>query len=127
MTEVHEGGCLCGAVRFRATGAPKFISNCHCRSCRKATGAAYSTWVGFDAQRAEWVKGAPRFHASSPGVERGYCEACGTPLSYASDRWAGELHFLVGVFDNPEGLAPRKDVFVEDALTWAPRLKGETN
>ena len=126
MSVQREGGCQCGAVRFVAEGAPKFIANCHCRSCRKATGAALSTWVGFQEENARWTKGAPSYFASSPGVQRGYCRNCGTPLTFASNRWAGELHFLAGVFDDPEGLAPRTEVFTEDALSWAPRLgKGQ--
>ena len=120
--DILKGGCQCSAVRFEAKGAPKFIANCHCQSCRKATGAAYSTWVGFKAENAKWTCGAPAFFASSPDVERGYCRDCGTPLTFASKQWAGELHFLVGVFDDPEALPPRTEVFTDDALSWAPRL-----
>jgi len=122
----HQGGCQCGAVRFAVQSAPIFISNCHCQSCRKATGAAYSTWVGFKADTVRWTRSAPTFYASSPGVERGFCADCGTPLTYAGEKWAGELHFLVGVFDDPGELAPRREVFTEDALSWAPRLEQET-
>lgn len=124
MKTSYDGGCQCGAVRFAGKGEPEFISNCHCVSCRKATGAAFSTWVGFKSDNAEWTKGEPSFFASSPGVERGYCKSCGTPLSYASDRWPGELHFLIGALDDPEGVEPRTEAFPEDALGWAMRLKG---
>ena len=120
-----EGGCQCGAIRFAAEGAPLFVCNCHCRSCRKATGAAFSTWVGFADEKVSWTHGAPAFHASSPGVRRGFCAACGTPLTYSSDKWPGETHFLIGVIDDPAPFVPRKDVFTEDALDWAPRTRGE--
>lgn len=123
MSKSYSGGCQCGAIRFEADGPPKFISNCHCQSCRKATGAAFSTWVGFESERTKWAKGAPYFYASSEGVERGYCQACGTPLTYAGEKWAGELHFLIGVFDDPSLFTPRTEAFPEDALSWAPRMK----
>lgn len=123
MTAQHQGGCQCGAVRFSVAGDPKFISNCHCLSCRKATGAAYSTWVGFKKQNTQWTRGTPAFFASSAEVARGYCRDCGTPLTFASEQWAGELHFLVGAFDHPEAFAPRTEAFIEDALSWAPRLQ----
>ncbi|MEM8773011.1 MAG: GFA family protein [Pseudomonadota bacterium] len=116
---LHQGGCQCGRVRFRAEGSPKFISNCHCHSCRKATGAAFSTWIGFAAEQVAWPAGKRRIFNSSEGVERGYCADCGTPLTYAGVQWPGELHFLIGVFDDPSAYAPRKNVFIEDALTWA--------
>lgn len=119
----YQGGCQCGAVRYEVAGAPKFVSNCHCRSCRKATGAAFSTWVGFAADHVRWLTKEPNFYASSPGVKRGFCAACGTPLTYAGEEWAGETHFMIGVFDDPSQFTPRSEVFTEDALAWAPLRK----
>ncbi len=116
---IHKGGCQCRAVRFEASDPPKFVCNCHCESCRKATGAAFSTWVGFNEDKVRWDNASPTFYASSKGVRRGYCSACGTPLTYASDQWPGETHFLIGVFDDPNAFTPRKEVFTEDALAWA--------
>lgn len=116
---IHNGGCQCGAARFEFSGAPKFVSNCHCQSCRKATGAAFSTWVGFKDENVRWLTKEPAFHASSPGVKRGFCSACGTPLTYAGETWAGETHFLIGVLDDPTAFTPRGEVFTEDALAWA--------
>jgi len=115
----HQGGCQCGAVRFETAGAPRFVANCHCKSCRKATGAAFSTWVGFKDKQIRWLTNAPSFHASSPGVRRGFCAACGTPLTYAGEKWSGETHFLIGVFDEPTAFTPGNNVFTEDALDWA--------
>lgn len=113
-----EGGCHCGKVRFKTASGPKFVSRCHCHSCRKTTGAAFSTWVGFAAENVEWTADEPSFYASSPGVKRGYCPACGTPLSYESDKWAGERHFLIGVFDDPAAFTPASDYLREEGLAW---------
>ncbi len=121
----YEGGCQCGAVRFEAEGAPKFVANCHCRSCRKATGAAFSTWVGFMDEQVRWTNNPPSFHASSPGVRRGFCCHCGAPLTYAGEKWAGETHFLIGAFDDPYVFTPAGEVFTEDALAWALTPKDE--
>ncbi|WP_425408401.1 GFA family protein [Hyphococcus sp.] len=117
--DIHRGGCQCGAVRFEANGAPKFVGNCHCAACRKATGAVYSTWVGFEAPKVAWTAGRPQFFASSPGVQRGFCQACGTPLSYASDKWPGETHLLIGVFDHPGHYTPQGEVFTDEALPFS--------
>ena len=118
-TPYYEGGCQCGRMRFETQGAPVFVSRCHCRSCRRATGAAFSTWVGFKEDQVRWRGDGPAFYASSPGVQRGFCNACGAPLTYAGDQWPGETHILIGAFDDPSGFVPRKDVFTEDALSWA--------
>jgi len=43
MSDIQEGGCLCGRVRFRADGPPNNVTNCHCRTCQQQGGAAYVT------------------------------------------------------------------------------------
>ena len=115
----HTGGCQCGAVRFELEGDPRFVSNCHCLSCRKATSAAFSTWVGFKNEQVTWNAATPGFYASSPDVKRGFCPRCGTPLTYSGKDWDGETHFLIGAFDHPTSFVPRIEVFTEDALPWA--------
>jgi hypothetical protein len=121
----HTGRCLCGAVSYRASGAPEWIANCHCESCRRATGAPVTTYAGFAAERFAYVAGEPvRFH-SSPGVTRTFCGRCGTPLTYQGERWPGEVHVLIGSMDRPQDFAPTRDAFVEEKLPWlqvsAPR------
>jgi hypothetical protein len=117
MDELRKGGCACGAVRFEALGAPKFVSNCHCRDCRRATGAAFSTWVGYDTGKVCW-QGEPTVHASSATVRRGFCTRCGTPLSYSGKQWAAETHLLIGTFDSPDDLIPTGDVYTTEKLRW---------
>ena len=55
MTETHEGGCLCGAVRYRAQGQPNNVTNCHYRDCQQAVGAAFVTWAEFPAAAVTWL------------------------------------------------------------------------
>ena len=117
MDELRKGGCACGAVRFEARGAPKFVSNCHCRDCRRATGAAFSTWVGYDSGNVSW-QGERSLHTSSPTVQRGFCNRCGTPLSYSGKQWATETHLLIGTFDSPDNLVPTSDTFTAEKLSW---------
>lgn len=117
MEIIRKGGCQCGAVRFEAHGPPRFVSNCHCKDCRKATGAAFSTWVGYDSARVQWQAERAIFE-SSPSVKRGYCAACGTPLSYSGRQWAAETHLLIGTFDDPGGLEPGEDTFAGERLPW---------
>jgi hypothetical protein len=115
---MRTGGCRCGATRFDARGAPKFVGNCHCEDCRRATGAAFSTYVGYLDGDVAW-SGAPRkIFESSSGVRRGFCGACGTPLSYQGSKWAGETHLFVGAFDEASDLIPTGDVFSKEALPW---------
>lgn len=116
----RTGGCLCGAARFVAGGEPKFVARCHCSSCRRATGAEFSTWVGWRDEQVTW-SGVRAVYPSSSGVERGFCQSCGTPLSYKGEKWPGETHLLIGAFDDPSAFAPRGDAFAAEALPWNRR------
>lgn len=119
MPETHPGGCRCGATRFTCKGEPKFVAQCHCVACRRSTGGAFSTWVGWAESEVEYAGAAPAIHRSSPGVEREFCASCGTPLAYRGEKWAGETHFLIGTYDDPEAFTPTGHAFVEEGLSWA--------
>ena len=73
MTDQFEGGCLCGAVRFIATGQPKGVAWCHCQSCRKHSGAPVSVFVAFDRTAYTVTKGEITKFNSSPGRWREFC------------------------------------------------------
>lgn len=118
MTETYEGGCLCGAVRFRAEGPAKWTAYCHCASCRRHTGAPVSAYAGFERAQVVFTEGEPAHFASSAGVVRGFCGVCGSTLSYEGERWPTELHLHIGAFDRPEALAPTDHAFAEERLSW---------
>lgn len=112
-----EGGCACGAVRYRASASPFSALHCHCASCRRATGAAFSSFVSLARAHVTW-SGERRFHSSSPGVTRGFCRACGTPLHYMSTRWPGEIHLHAATLENPAVFQPSAHVH------WSERVDG---
>lgn len=118
MSESFEGGCLCGATRFRASGAPKWTAWCHCQSCRKHSGAPVSVFVAYDEANLEVSKGAITKFSSSPGVLRGFCATCGSTLTCQSDRIPGELHIHVGAFDRAAELAPSFHIYPDERLHW---------
>ena len=113
-----EGGCLCGAVRYRVTGAPLWVAHCHCRSCQRATASAMTTYAGYGVGKFSVEAGEPARFNSSPGVTRSFCGRCGTPLAYESTRWPGEVHVFVCTLDDPERLTPRAHVHVAERLSW---------
>ena len=118
-SEEHQGGCLCGAVRYRLHGAPDWSAHCHCRSCQKATGAAFTTWAGVKTESFEVTIGQLTVFNTSPGVERGFCGKCGTSLTYvAKERWPGQVSVLAPTLDNPGIAAPTVHVYVEHQLSW---------
>ena len=113
-----KGHCLCGAVRFEATGKPLWVVHCHCESCRRATSAPMATYVGFRAAQVSWTGQAPKIFASSGGVERGFCARCGSPMCYVGERWPGEIHLFAASFEDPAALVPRAHVNVAEQIPW---------
>lgn len=93
------GGCLCGAVRYRADEMPAYASYCHCGMCRKASGAAFTGFVEFPKDSIAWLQDTPAVYASSPGVIRRFCRACGSFLTFEAD---GVIFITLGSLDHPE-------------------------
>ena len=112
------GGCQCGAVRFRAgrLGRP---SICHCRMCQKQFGNFFAALVTAYNDDLEWMRGEPARFRSSNVVERGFCAACGTPLTYEYD---GGIEIAIGAFDEPERLEPQVQVHHAARLPWIEHL-----
>jgi hypothetical protein len=118
MSETHDGGCLCGQVRFRVAGPAKWTAYCHCQSCRRHTGAPVSAFAGFEREQVRFTEGEMARFASSAGVLRGFCARCGSTLAYEGDRWPSEIHLHVGAFDDPEAFPPTDHACAEERLTW---------
>ncbi len=118
MTAGSVGGCLCGAIRFETKAEPLWIVHCHCHSCRRNTGSAVATFIGYRMEEVVWTKGQRSFYESSPGVKRGFCAHCGTPLSYEGDRAPGETHLYISTMDDPDNFSPRNHVFYEEKIAW---------
>ena len=115
---VYEVGCLCGAVRYRAQGAPLLVEYCHCGMCRKAGGAPVVVWADFPAERVAWSAGAPRYRRSSERAQRGFCAECGSALAYRGDGTPERLSLTVGSLDEPARLAPAHHIFAADRIPW---------
>jgi hypothetical protein len=113
------GHCLCGRVKYRAVGEPKWRIYCHCESCRRATGVPVTVYAAFPEDRFRLV-GEPARYESSPGVTRTFCRHCGTPLTYQAADLPGEIHLLTGSVDNPEAahLVPQYHVFDNERISW---------
>ena len=119
MTDsISEGRCLCGAVRFEVDGEPLWVGHCHCESCRRNTGSAVATFVGFKPSQVSYASGEPRLFESSPGVRRRFCADCGTPLSYEADKFPGEIHLYLCTLDDPGRFVAQFHVFYAERVRW---------
>jgi hypothetical protein len=116
--ESQEGGCLCGAIRYRVTGSPLYSVVCHCASCRKAAAAPSVAWQTYARAHFVILSGTPRIYRSSPGVERCFCECCGSPLTYRNEQRPTEVDITTVSLDDPEANPPNRELWVQDRLSW---------
>jgi len=118
----ETGGCQCGAVRFRVDGELSRPSICHCRMCQKAFGGLYGPLVSVKLADLSWTRGEPKRFQSSNKVRRGFCQACGTPLTF---EWHPKIIDLaIGAFDNPTPIRPVVQMAVEAAVPWVGEIAG---
>jgi hypothetical protein len=111
------GGCQCGAVRYRLDAEPGGANICHCRMCQKAGGAPFMAFAGVPTKDFVITQGEIATFASSDIAERGYCKACGTPLTYRGTKGA-HISVTIGSLDDPNAVAPESQLGVESQVNW---------
>jgi hypothetical protein len=118
-----NGSCLCGAVGFVAQLPSLWCAHCHCSMCRKAHGAGYVTWAGFEQEQVEFTSDADdqlSWYESSAGAQRGFCRKCGSTMFFRSQRWAGELHIALACLNDSIDRQPQANVFFDKHVKWMP-------
>jgi len=119
-TEIHEGGCQCGAVRYRVTGAPTRVVACHCTTCKQRTGAAYGIGVYFEDSQVEFTGGELRsyeFHSAESGrwLRNEFCVCCGTALTWTLEMRPGMRAIAGGTFDDPSWYRVQAHIWTRSA------------
>ena len=113
---IREGGCSCGAVRFKAKGEPINVRICHCRNCQKAMGSPFYARALF-AQDALTVEGDTARYASSAAIDRVFCKTCGTRLfSWRTNGTAAGV--ALAVFDDRNAFTPAEHIWVQEKMDW---------
>jgi hypothetical protein len=118
VSRVLEGGCFCGAVRYRIGGASWNVARGHCTMCRRLSAAAFVTWATVRTDDFAVVRGTPVRLASSARAARTFCGNCGTPLTFQLHAGREELDVTVCSFDDPEALTPEDHTQTAIMLSW---------
>ncbi|MCJ2187930.1 GFA family protein [Novosphingobium beihaiensis] len=126
---VHEGGCGCGALRYRVHGEPIFVNNCHCTLCQHQTGSTSVVNAFYESERIEIVSGETREDEVKSGSGGRHvicrCAACGTAVMSHYDpigkRGAG---LRAGTFDDPSWIRPDAIIFVSEKMPWVTLPEG---
>ncbi len=115
---MFEGGCLCGALRFRADDRPVDTGYCHCSLCRRSTGAPVLAWASFPVGVFAYTKGSPAIYESSARGHREFCNLCGTQICYRETDAATTVDLNLGCLDDPAAFAPRCHIYAKDRIEW---------
>lgn len=116
--KVRTGGCQCGWIRFRTSGALGRPVVCHCRMCQKHFGSVLSILVAAKCP-VQWLGAEPCYFQSSKTAARGFCPRCGTPVSFRTD---DGIELAVGTFDDRSDLAPHVHVNHAMRVPWVDQM-----
>ena len=121
MGEAREGGCACGAVRYRLTSEPLFIHCCHCLNCQRQTGSAFVINLLIEADRVELLAGdpqpidVPRDDGSAQRIYR--CPTC--QVAVFSEYGSPRVWFVRGgTLDDPSKIEPDVHIYTRSKVPW---------
>ncbi|MCI4589046.1 GFA family protein [Sphingobium sp. BYY-5] len=118
-----EGGCACGAVRYRIDVDPIFVNNCHCGLCQRQSGAASAVNAFVEVEHLHLLSGTLSEHEVPTGSGKAQaivrCAACGTAVWSHYPR-LGRLGaaIRVGTLDDRAAIRPDAAIFVADRMGW---------
>lgn len=123
MPDFHEGGCLCGAVRYRTKGEPAFTIVCHCRACQHRTGSAFGLGAYFPEPNVEFLGGSLQsfeFRSDESGrwLKTEFCPQCGTTVTWTLELRPGIRAIAGGTFDEPGWHKVDRHIWTDSAHPW---------
>ena len=115
-----RGSCLCGGIRYEITGELLSISNCHCRMCQKAHGAAFASYAEAKVADLRVTHGQELIsrYRSSPEAQRSFCSRCGSNLFFEPDETPNLFWVAAGGFDSEIQLRPSSHIFIDSKAPW---------
>lgn len=124
-----EGGCTCGAVRYRLASAPIVVHCCHCRWCQRETGSAFVINAMIESDRVELLQGEPETvpvpSQSGKGQRIVRCPSCKVALWSHYPGGGDEIRFVrVGTLDDPDALPPEIHVYTDSKQRWMTLPEG---
>jgi hypothetical protein len=122
MTALRDGGCQCGALRFRIRGEPLSVCACHCTDCQRRSGSAFGITLFAARSQVELVRGEPaRYDYAEADGRRWlgtYCPRCAVRLWSESPRVPEVLFLAAGTLDDRAGIEPVAHVWLRSARPW---------
>ena len=121
MTAPFEGGCHCGAIRYRATAEPAGAAHCHCRDCQKTVGSAFTTFVFIPRDGIAITGQAKSYTVTSESggkVTRSFCGECGSPVFSEVTSMPEMVFVKAGSLDDPSWVQPGMQFWTDRQQAW---------
>lgn len=123
-----EGGCTCGALRYRVRSEPMFTHCCHCRWCQRETGTAFALNALIETDRITTTSGETEETvlptASGGGQTLVRCPSCKV-VTWSHYGKARQLAFLrVGTLDEPDAMPPNIHIWTQSKQPWVVLPEG---
>ena len=115
---LHEGGCACGAVRYRISGPIDSVAHCHCNDCRKASGGTLMTWAMVDKDAFTYSQGTPALRQSSEHSVREFCPDCGTQLQFRAIEESQRVDVALGSLDCAPYHPADRHIWTQSRVSW---------
>lgn len=117
------GGCLCGEIQYASSEPLAMMAVCHCKSCQRQSGSAYSTIGAVAKATFELTRGEPKLYedgsAESGGsVERWFCGNCGSPIYSVLAGQPEILALKTGTLDDTADFQPAVHVWCRSKQNW---------
>lgn len=113
-----KGSCLCGGICISLSAEFELVEFCHCRTCRRATGAPVMAWAGVPTASVSIEGDSIGRFESSPGVERTFCNRCGTSLTISADTFPDQVYVAIAALDDAASIAPEVHIWRSERLPW---------
>jgi hypothetical protein len=117
-----SGGCLCGALRYEAEGAPNYMGHCYCEDCRKASGSGFIPFIGFPASTVRVSGDSLKFRSKAANgnvAVRNSCPVCGSLVFGGDVGKDTSLHIYAGTLDDASLFHPTIAIFTRGRPDWA--------
>ena len=115
-----EGGCVCGAVRYRLESEPSLSGWCHCTTCQKLSGSPGMVFASVPRGAFVFVAGEDRVKplVLTSFAKRAFCGDCGSPLTITYDFQPEMIDFAVCTLDDPGVAPPENHIFYASRPPW---------
>ena len=113
-----SGRCYCGKIEISAPAEPQVVTYCHCKDCKRASGAPIAAFAGFAVKDVSFEPPLSTYASVAKDVKRWFCPDCGSPVAAIYDYLPGQIYVGLGLLDQADRLEPQGHAHADSILPW---------